>query len=142
MKTTIGELRRVIGDVMSEIGSLSGKLRPTKDGGRQYKIGKIEDENRELSVVEAERMFPGSTDAWAEIVPEMYPDFPFTDPKIIKQRSAWFKIGSDLRVAFADMPQIELMQWSPERQDWFDLGEGAEDDDLADDEFDDFAAVG
>jgi hypothetical protein len=124
MKTTLGELRQVIAETLLEFGAPKGNLRAVRGGGgRQHKIGKIEDENRELSVVEAEREFPGSTDAWAEIVPEMYPEFPFDDPQVIKQRSAWFKIGSTLRVAFADMPQVELMQWSPERQDWFDVEE-------------------
>lgn len=122
MKTTVGKLRRVIKGVLLEIGSPKGGLRRVRTGGgRQYKIGKIEEENRELSVVEAERDFPGSTDAWAEIVPELYPEFPFDDPQVIKQRSAWFKIGNELRVAFADMPQIELMKWNPERQDWFEI---------------------
>lgn len=123
VKSTIGEVRRVIAAALLEIGSPSGKLRPVRggSGGRQHKIGKIEDENKELSVVQAERMFPGSTDAWSEIVPAMYPEFPFDDPMVIKSRSAWFLIGSVLRVAFADMPQIELMEWNPERQDWFEV---------------------
>ncbi len=109
---------------MLEIGAPTGKLRPVRGGGgRQHKIGKVEDENRELSPVEAERMFPGSTEAWAEVVPDMYPDFPFDDPMVIKNRSLWFKIGSELRVAFADMPQVELASWDPSRQDWFPIEE-------------------
>lgn len=122
MQIKLGDVRRIIAEALCEFGAPKGKLRVVRGGGgRQHKIGKIEDENRELSVVEAERMFPGSTEAWAEIVPELFPEFPFDDPMVIKNRSAWFLIGSHLRVAFADMPQVELMQWDPERQDWFDI---------------------
>jgi hypothetical protein len=105
------------------LGHRKGKLRPVRGGGgRQVKLGKVEDENQELSPVQAENMFPGSTEAWAEVVPDMFPEFPFADdPQVIKARTLWFKIGSQLRVAFADMPQVELATWDPTREDWFPL---------------------
>lgn len=123
MQTTLGKLKQLIKEmVVLEAGSLSGGLRRVRDGRpQQFKIGKVEDENRELSSFEAEEMFPGATDAWAEVVPDMFPDFPFDDPKVIKARSSWFKIGSQLRVAFSDMPQIELAYWDPDRDDWFEI---------------------
>lgn len=126
MRTTLGEVRRYISQALNEFGTPSGSLRKTKSGGRQFKIGKVEDENRELSTGEAETLFPGSTDAWAEIVPELYPDFPFDDPRAIKHSSAWFKIGDKLRVAFKQAPQVELAVWDPERADWFELEQAAE----------------
>jgi hypothetical protein len=121
MRSTIKELKQVITGMLREFGSPSGSLRTGGKGKQQYKIGKVEPENQELSTVQAERMFPESTEAWAEIVPETYPEFPFDDPQVIKARSAWFLIGGKLRVAFADMPQIELMQWNPETKDWYEL---------------------
>jgi hypothetical protein len=122
MKTTLGEVRRLIAKVMTEIGSPTGSLRRVRGGsGRQVKLGKIEDENRELSPAQVESMFPGAADAWAEVVPDMFPDFPFDDPQVIKARSLWFKIGSQLRVTFAEAPQIELAFWDDNRQDWFPL---------------------
>lgn len=123
MRTTLGAVRRLLNEaLLSEFGSPSGAIRKTKPGGRQFKIGKVEEENRELSANQAEQMFPGSTEAWAEVVPDMFPDFPFADdPQVIKSRSLWFKIGSQLRVSFADMPQIELATWDPQREDWFPL---------------------
>lgn len=124
MRTTLGAIRQLLGQTLNEMGPISGGIRKTKGGGRQYKIGKVESENRELSTAEAESLFPGSTDAWAEVVPDMYPEFPFADdPQVVKTRSLWFKIGSQLRVAFADMPQIELASWDQEREDWFPLEE-------------------
>ena len=114
-------LRALIKEILSEAG-LSGKLRSVR-GKQQYKIGRVPEDNQELSSFEAESQFPGSTDTWTQIVPEMYPEFPFTNPRVIKQRSAWFRIGNRLRVAFADMPQVELMEWDPSRQDWFDIEE-------------------
>jgi len=124
MKTTVGELRSTIKSVILEIGNPTGRLRGVRTGGgRQYKIGKTDDENRELSAIEAEREFPGSTEAWAEIVPLDYPEYPFKDPRVIKSRSVWFRIGGELRVAFEENPQMELMKWSPSRQDWFDIDE-------------------
>jgi hypothetical protein len=108
--------------VKKTITEISGGLRRVRDGGRpQYKIGKVEDDNVELSFSEAEQMFPGATMAWAEIVPELYPDFPFDAPIAIKKGSSWFRIGDKLRVAFKDMPQIELAEWDPSREDWIEL---------------------
>jgi hypothetical protein len=122
MKATWGDVRRTICEALDEIGSLKGSLRKAKPGGRQFKIGKVEEENQELSTTQAESMFPGSTEVWAEVVPDMFPDFPFAaDPQVIKSRSLWFKIGGQLRVAFADMPQIELASWDPQREDWFPI---------------------
>ena len=122
MLTTYGDLRRLINEALNEIGSPTGGMRKARPGGRQFKIGKIEDENQELSTVQAESQFPGSTEAWAEVVPDMFPEFPFADdPSVIKSRSSWFKIGSELRVAFSDMPQIELARWDQTNEDWFPL---------------------
>lgn len=105
----------------SVILEISGALRKTT-GKPQHRIGKIEDENRELSFAEAEQMFPGSTDSWVEVVPDLYPDFPFPEyPIAIKRGSSFFKIGDKLRVAFKEMPQIELAQWEPDRDDWVEL---------------------
>ena len=124
MKTTLGEVRHLIAEALNEFGSPSGAVRKTKSGGRQFKIGKVEEENSELSAAHAEMMFPGSTDAWAEVVPDMYPEFPFADdPQVVKSRSLWFKIGTQLRVAFAEMPQVELATWDPTREDWFPIEE-------------------
>lgn len=119
MAKPIDVLRALIREVIQEVG-LSGGLRKAK-GKPQYKIGKVDDENQELSWIEAEQRFPGSTDAWAEIVPSVYPDFPFTDPSVIKKRTLWFRIGDRLRVAFSDMPQLELMEWDPSKEDWMEL---------------------
>lgn len=130
MRITYGELRRIIREVIEEtntideIGGPKGKLRQVRgSGGRKVKLGKIEDENRELSAAEAETEFPESVDAWAEIVPHLFPEFPFDDPRSIIRGSAFFKIGPELRVAFKSHPQHELMKWSPERMDWFDIDE-------------------
>lgn len=109
-----------------KFGSISGSLRKTKTGGRQqFKIGKVDDENLELSTVQAESMFPGATDAWAEVVPDMFPDYPFADdPQVVKARTLWFKIGDQLRTSFSEMPQMELAAWDPDREDWFPLETG------------------
>lgn len=121
MRVSIKQLRETIRECINEINGPSGGLRRVRGtGGRQYKIGRIEDENRELSFSEAEMLYPGSTDAWAEIVPEMFPDFPFHEPIVIKKRSTFFKIGDKLTVAFSDQPQIELATWDPVREDWFE----------------------
>lgn len=118
MKITVAKLKTIIREALDEI---SGPLRQVRDGGRQqYKIGKVEDENRELSFAEAEQLYPGSTGTWAEIVPDLFPDFPFTDPRAIKMKSLFFKIGDKLTVAFEDQPQIELATWDPERDDWIE----------------------
>lgn len=115
MRIKVGALKKLI------IEALSGALRPVRDGGKQqYKIGKVEDENRELSSSEAEMLFPGSTNAWAEVVPSLFPDFPFDDPFVIKKRSLWFKMGDKLQVAFEEMPQVTLATWDPLRDDWIE----------------------
>lgn len=118
MRISIGRLKNLIAEALNEFGP-TGALRKAS-GNRQHKIGKIEDENRELSFSEAEQMFPGSTNAWAEIVPELFPEFPFTDPLVIKRRSEFFKIGPKLTVAFSDQPQVELATWDPDREDWIE----------------------
>lgn len=122
MQIKIGELRQVIREILEEMRGPSGGLRQVRGpGGRQVKLGKIEEENRELSTIEAEHLFPGSTDAWAEVVPDMYPDFPFHDPFAIKKQTAWFKIGDQLRVAFKMLPEVEVAVWNQQNEDWFPL---------------------
>ena len=111
----------MVKNILSEVGGLTGKLRSGGSGGRQHKIGKIDDENKELSSFEAESLFPGSTEAWGEIVPGTYPDYPFEDPRVIIRRSLWFKIGDKLHVAFQEAPTTELMEWDAQRQDWFPI---------------------
>lgn len=101
-------------------GSPRGALR-SATGKQQYKIGKVEDENKELSPFEAELGFPGSVSAWTEIVPELFPDFPFHDPASIKKGSSFFSINGELRVAFKDMPQVELAIWHPDMEDWVEI---------------------
>lgn len=133
MKITLNELRQIIKKILIEArGAPVGALRPVKKGersgsGQKFRIGKTEDENRELSTFEAESMFPGSTDAWAEIVPNEFPEFPFTDPVAINRQSAWFKIGNELRVAFKAAPGAELAKWLPTLQDWVDMDSTEED---------------
>lgn len=125
MKISVKHLRKLIRETLEEFGGPSGGLRRVRGGsGQQHKIGKVEEENKQLSTFEAEELFPGSTDAWTEIVPELFPDFPFDDPMSIKKHSMWFKIGSQLRVAFEEMPQLELASWDPEREDWIELEHG------------------
>lgn len=112
-------LRKFIREAV--LNEITGGLRKTT-GKPQHRIGKIDDENRELSFAEAEMMFPGSTNAWTEVVPELFPEFPFPDqPIAIKRGSSFFKIGDDLRVAFKEMPQIELATWDPSREDWIEI---------------------
>lgn len=114
MRISVGKLKQLIVEI-------SGSLRRVRgQGGQQHKIGKIEDENRELSFSEAEMLFPGSTNVWAEIVPSLFPDFPFDDPLVIKRKSNFFKIGDKLTAAFADQPQIELATWDPVKEDWIE----------------------
>jgi hypothetical protein len=114
MRIKLGVLKKLIKE------TLSGGLRKVKPGRQQYKIGKVEDENRELSSSEAEMLFPGSTNAWAEVVPSLFPDFLFDDPFVIKKKSVWFKEGNELKVAFEEAPQITLASWDPFRDDWIE----------------------
>ena len=125
MRTTVGQLRVLVREALTEMNGPRGGLRPVRgSSGRQYRLGKIEDENRELSTAEAEHMFPDSTEAWAEIVPNEFPDFPYDyDPRTIKHKTAWFKVGDELHAAFKDAPQVELMKWDPRRSDWFPIDE-------------------
>ena len=127
MKTTLATLRKLIKEavIINEFGTPRGKLRRVRgSGGRQHRIGKIEDENRPMSFSEAEMMFPGSTDAWAEIVPYYFPDFPFADdPFVVKKRSQFFKEGDTMTVAAQDMPQITLGTWDPVKNDWILMGD-------------------
>lgn len=119
MKISLRQLRRLIKEevTLAEIGGPRGGLRSSQKGKKakqQYKIGRVEDENRELSFSEAEMLYPGSTDAWAEIVPSEFPTFPFAnDPLVVKRRSVFFKEGDKLTVAFANMPQLTLATWDP-----------------------------
>ncbi len=126
MKITLGELRHVIAEALvTEFGGLSGKIRKPGEkskNSRQVRIGKADpDENREMSLGEAEVLFPESTEAWAEVVPDMFPDYPHKDPRSIMRGSVWFKIGDTLRVAFKEAPQIELATWDPTNRDWFPI---------------------
>lgn len=114
MRIKLGELKKLIKE------TLSGPLRKVKGSSQQFKIGKVEDENRELSFSEAEMLYPSSTNAWAEIVPSLFPDFPFEDPMVIKRKSLFFKEGPVLTVAFEEAPQITLATWDPEREDWIE----------------------
>lgn len=76
----------------------------------------------ELSTIQVDEMFPGATEAWAEVVPDLFPDYPFADdPKAVLMHSLWFKIGPQLRVAFTEMPQMELATWDEDRDDWFPI---------------------
>lgn len=102
--------------------NIRGGLRRVRDGKKQqFNTGYVEDENKELSFFEAELAFPGSTGAWAEIVPELFPDFPFTDPSVIKRKSLFFRIGNKLRVSFESVPQLELAEWDSKKEDWVEL---------------------
>lgn len=122
MKLRVKEIRHIIENALVELGPIRGGLRRVRSGGKQqYRVGKIEDENQELSTGQAEMMFPGSTDAWAEVVPHLFPDFPFDDPVAIKKSTAWFKIKGELRTAFQAAPQIELAAWNPQKEDWVEL---------------------
>ena len=110
----------MIKDAMSE--NFGGALRTYRGGGKkQFNPGFVQDENREISFSEAEQMFPDSTNAWAEIVPSLFPEFPFDDPRTIKMKSLFFLIGGKLRVTFDNMPQVELAEWDPDKQDWVEL---------------------
>lgn len=120
MRLRVKDLQKVIKEAMSE--NFGGKMRHYRGGGKkQYNPGKVEDENKEVSFSEAEQMFPDSTNAWAEIVPALFPEFPFDDPKTIKMKSLFFLIGGKLRVTFDNMPQVELAEWDPDKQDWVEL---------------------
>lgn len=113
-------LRQLIRRIVKE--NFGGSLRAYRGNGKQqFNTGKVEDENREVSFSEAEHLFPDSTNAWAEIVPELFPEFPFDDPLIIKKRSLFFLIGGKLRVTFDNMPQVELAEWDPVKEDWVEL---------------------
>lgn len=119
MKLSIKQLRAIVESVVQEISGPTGKLRKPGANGRKYKIGKIEDENRELSFSEAELLYPESTEAWAEIVPAYFPDFPFAnDPLAVKRNSLFFKEGDKLTVAAAELPQITLATWDAAMKDW------------------------
>lgn len=110
---------------LNEFGTPTGKLRrPGRNSGNktQHKIGFIQDENRQLSAWDANRIFPGSVDAWLEVANEISPEFS-TDPVVIRRRSAFFQIGDKLRVALERNPQVELAEWraGAEGNDWFEL---------------------
>jgi hypothetical protein len=123
MKMSLNELRAIIRDVLlKEFNTPSGGLRKVRQGGRQqFKIGKVEDENRELSSIEANELFPGSVDAWIEIVPELWSDAPIMmDPISIRKGTLFFKEGNKLTAAFQDVPQIQLATWDEAKQDWIE----------------------
>ena len=149
MWITIGDIRRLISEALVEAKLSSPMPTPTppnkpnptspwvppvptklkapskqhthKRWGQRYKIGKIDDENFEMSSLQAETMFPGSTDAWVEVVPDIFPDYPFDDPIAIKMHTMWIRTGDQLRVAFTDQPNVELAYWDASRMDWFPI---------------------
>lgn len=128
MRITLGELRQIVSEtVLTEFGPIRGGLRSShSSAGKKprYNMGKVEDENRELSFSEVESTFPGAVDAWTEIVPVEFPDFPFADdPYVVRRRSVFFKEGDKLTVAAQHMPQITLATWDPAREDWFLTGD-------------------
>jgi hypothetical protein len=120
MQLTLNELRSTIREIISEFGGISGGLRSSQKGGKpRYNTGKVEELNREVSFVEANDLFPGSVEAWVEIVPELWPEAPIhMDPISIKRGTLFFKEGDKLTAAFQDMPQITLATWDPNKQDW------------------------
>lgn len=124
MKLDITILRKMIKQSLNEFHTPSGGLRrPSRSGSgkTQYHIGKVEDENRELSSFEAEELFPGSVEAWVEIVPELWPEAPIMfDPISIKRGTLFFKEGNKLTAAFQTMPQIQLATWDENKQDWIE----------------------
>lgn len=121
MKMLLGEVRRIIADMLVLEYGPKGKIRKAS-GKPQYKIGKVEDENQELSLAQVDSQFPGASDAWAEVVPDMFPEHPFADdPQAILMKTLWFRIGPELRVAFEEMPQLEVASWDPDREDWFPI---------------------
>lgn len=135
MKTiTESQLRRLIREaLMSEWGAPSGKLRrpgSRQAGSRQYNPGYVEQpKSGELSVSEVEQYYPGAVDAWVEIVPEFYPDFVpnadvFDDPRDLRaavlKRSSFFAQNDKLSVAHEDMPEFEMAEWDPVREDWME----------------------
>lgn len=124
MRLTATILRRMIKKTLNEFHSPSGSLRrpASKSSGKtQYHIGKIEDQNKELSSFEAEEIFPGSVEAWVEIVPELWPNAPvMLDPISIKRGTLFFKEGNTLTAAFQSMPQIQLAKWDANKQDWIE----------------------
>lgn len=118
MKIAIGELKKLIKEALDEAGMIKGGLRRVRgSGGQQYKIGKVEDTNKMLSAGEADSMFPGSVDAWVEIVvsePSLLDTYVFDDPWVIRKRSIFTKLGKDtLTVSHEDSPQVELATWNP-----------------------------
>jgi hypothetical protein len=74
MRISLGHVRRMISEALDEVSSApTGMLRQVRGSGRQqFKIGKVEDINSELSTGQVNSQFPGAADAWAEVVPDMY----------------------------------------------------------------------
>jgi len=124
MKLTLEQLRKEIRNALNEYGAPRGKLRKpgAKSAGKmQFKPGYVEDQNAELTSWAAEKEFPKSVEAWIEIVPEIFPDFPFKDDFSIKKHTLWFRIGSKLRVAFENDPTREVAEWQSEIEDWKEI---------------------
>lgn len=121
MKIKLQELKQIIHSVLKEFGPISGGLRKAS-GKPRYHIGKIEDQNKELSAFEANELFPGAVDAWVEIVPEIWPEAPFVDfdPRTIKTGSIFYKEGNKLTASFATMPNIKLAEYDPQKEDWIE----------------------
>jgi hypothetical protein len=128
MHVRLSELRKFIRSQLGEANwtlGPSGALRTSSNFGektKDYRVGHVEgDENKEITAFEANTSFPGKpADAWCEIVPYLFPDFPFDDPVAIKRNSLFFKIGDTLTVAFKDAPTVELASWNPQKEDWIE----------------------
>lgn len=122
MKIKLRELRSMIHNVLiNEFGPIRGGLRKTS-GKPRYNTGYVEDVNRELSASEADSLFPGSVEAWCEIVPELWSEAPLADfdPRTIRLGSVFFKEGNKLTAAFESMPTIKLAEWDSQKQDWIE----------------------
>ena len=71
-------------------------------------------------------MFPDSTEAWAEIAPSLYPNFPYDfDSRTVRRKTTWFMIGNELQALIQDVEGAEPMKWDTQRQDWFPLNDEA-----------------
>ena len=130
MKITEERLRNLIKEIaINEMGP-KGAIRWDRSGRKkQYKIGKVEDENRELSATEVESMFPGAVDAWVEVGPEIYPDLvpdigefdPRDQRHMFVKESVFFLENGVLVVSGKAMPTFTLMRWDPQAEDWFEI---------------------
>lgn len=131
MRITLNELRQIIRKelaarlIEARPGGLrtSQKMKDSPHSGRHFKIGKAAPEEvGEIDPIDVELKYPGAMEAWIEIVPELFPEFPFADdPVAIRRGTMWINNKGKLHAAFKENPNLELAEWSPEREDWFDL---------------------